>query len=219
MDQNDDLIPCAALTCQIQKPSTLAYCVHLMSEETLKLIASTAIYSLYTAGNFSTPISSFDLLTRIITFKPPPGLLPSTDPLPRFRLTDRARLEGILQALAANWDKGSLVLSSSNGGLNVNSIHLSDHPVEQSRKRKRIVDEEADSAAGDEAEEEEDSWVDGGNSLADDSLSQQQKQIFALLQKGTAKGRLLAEEVRMAYPSHSTWLTGPFVVSIGSRTF
>ncbi|GAW05646.1 MT-A70-domain-containing protein [Lentinula edodes] len=64
------------------------------------------------------------------------------------------------------------------------------------RKRKRIIDEEADSAAGSEPEEEEDEEEDIGrykqSGLA--GFSKQQREVYKLVQQPTAKGRLLAEE-------------------------
>lgn len=85
--------------------------------------------------------------------------------------------------------------------------------VSGSRKRKRVVDEDADSAAGNEEEEtyldeEEDNA--GHRSLA--NLSKEMREVYTILQKSTAKGRLLAEQVclfwscyhllRFNYPGH-----------------
>jgi len=81
----------------------------------------------------------------------------------------------------------------------------------QTKKRKRVVDEDADSAAGD-LEEEEEAPVSGqtnevgvmgigatapgtGSTLA--NLSPEMREVYAFIQKGTAKGRLLAERVRI----------------------
>jgi mRNA (2'-O-methyladenosine-N6-)-methyltransferase len=64
------------------------------------------------------------------------------------------------------------------------------------RKRKRVIDEDADSAAGDD--EAEDSFEDvPGSQRATTlgSLSKELRDVYSLLQKGTAKGRLLAERV------------------------
>lgn len=69
------------------------------------------------------------------------------------------------------------------------------------RKRKRVVDEDADSAAGSEHEEEDEDEERGmgmGRKPAPstvDSLSKDMKEVYALLQRGTARGRLLAEQV------------------------
>lgn len=66
-----------------------------------------------------------------------------------------------------------------------------------SRKRKRVVDEDADSAAGDEEEtyldEDEDNAGNNYGSLA--NLSKEMREVYTILQKSTAKGRLLAEQV------------------------
>jgi len=64
------------------------------------------------------------------------------------------------------------------------------------RKRKRVIDEDADSAAGsgDEAEEYEEVKK---PATALESLSKELKEVYATLQRSTAKGRLLAEQVRI----------------------
>jgi mRNA (2'-O-methyladenosine-N6-)-methyltransferase len=62
------------------------------------------------------------------------------------------------------------------------------------RKRKRVVDEDADSAAGND--DEQDSFevpTTGSTTLG--SLSKELKEVYTILQKSTAKGRLLAEQV------------------------
>ena len=64
--------------------------------------------------------------------------------------------------------------------------------------RKRIVDEDADSAAGDDAEGSSRhasiSPITVGGPIG--SLSKDMKEVYALIQKSTAKGRLLAERFR-----------------------
>jgi mRNA (2'-O-methyladenosine-N6-)-methyltransferase len=69
-----------------------------------------------------------------------------------------------------------------------------------SRKRKRIVDEDADSAAGaddeDEEDEEERARYERRNGTPLAGLSQELREVYALLQRGTARGRLLAEQYR-----------------------
>lgn len=78
-----------------------------------------------------------------------------------------------------------------------------------SRKRKRVVDEDADSAAGNDndEEEEEDIGVGGSQSSTLANLTNQLREVYAILQKSTAKGRLLAEQVYFLFPSPSTSLT------------
>jgi mRNA (2'-O-methyladenosine-N6-)-methyltransferase len=82
-----------------------------------------------------------------------------------------------------------------------------------SRKRKRVVDEDADSAAGnDDDEEEEDIGLGGSQSSTLGNLTNQLREVYAILKKSTAKGRLLAEQVCFLFssPSTSTLLTQPY---------
>jgi mRNA (2'-O-methyladenosine-N6-)-methyltransferase len=170
-----------------------------MAEDDLKPFVASVVYNLFSSGKVSCPISSLNLLVRVISSNPE-----SKEP-PRLRLTQLSRFNEILEALAANWDQGTLCLSREGGDVTVvdvllTAVHKSafGDAFLHSRKRKRVVDEEADSAAGDEPEEEEDpieepprhSW----STLA--NLSQEQRETYAMVQKGTAKGRLLAEEVQ-----------------------
>lgn len=185
----------------------------LMSvDEKLRVIASAALQNLFTTPKISLPISSFELLTHVIASGPPPaGLFPDSHTnivLPKFRLTDLACFEAILECFSQGWDHGTIVVSREQGdGLAVMDVRLgaqSTLPDMSStslvgRKRKRVVDEDADSASGDAAEEE-----DGQDDQAYAkpapttvaSLSKELKDVYAILQKGTAKGRLIAEQVR-----------------------
>ena len=76
--------------------------------------------------------------------------------------------------------------------------------VGHGRKRKRQVDEDAESTAGD-SEEQQDKAEQARprakpapTTLA--SLSKDLKEVYNILQRSTAKGRLLAEQVRRAVP-------------------
>jgi mRNA (2'-O-methyladenosine-N6-)-methyltransferase len=62
------------------------------------------------------------------------------------------------------------------------------------RKRKRVIDEDADSAAGDDDAEDllEDIVSQRATTLG--SLSKELREVYSLLQKSTARGRLLAEQ-------------------------
>ena len=175
----------------------------------LNIVASAALLTLFCARKVSVPIASFDLLARVISSGPPPeGLLPGPNPTPSFRLTDLARFERILEALAQSWDYGRIVVSRGEGEeLTVLDVQLGqahrgapDDGALHGRKRKRVVDEDADSAAGDVEEDEERSRsrevVRKPAPTTLDSLSKELKEVYALLQRGTARGRLLAEQVR-----------------------
>ena len=173
-------------------------CSLKMSDEQLKLVASGTINALFSSGKVSTPIGSMDLLTRVIAHGPPPGLLPS--PPPRFRLTDLSKFDSILENLSQNWEYGTISVTRDDAGLTVMDISLgspgSVNPLATltSRKRKRVVDEDADSAAGNEEEQESlEAPFPGSTTLG--NLSKELKEVYTILQRSTAKGRLLAEQV------------------------
>ncbi|KAI0092838.1 MT-A70-domain-containing protein [Irpex rosettiformis] len=177
----------------------------MSTDEKLKIVVSSSLRSIFCANKASTPISSFDLLTRVISAGPPPaGLLPGPAPLPRLRLTDLKKFESVLESLAQEWDAGRMVISREDrsGDVTVLDVQLgraskAQPVVPHGKKRKRVIDEDADSAAGD-AEEEEESVDDIGirkpapSTL--DSLSKEMKEVYSLLQRGTARGKLLAEQ-------------------------
>ncbi|KAJ7638541.1 MT-A70-domain-containing protein [Roridomyces roridus] len=150
----------------------------------LKAVASAALRSLFLSGKVSAPITASQLLIRAIPL--------STGP--RFRLTDLSRFESILESFAASWEHGTLSVSRGNGELTVMDVTFNNsgvllgqslHP----RKRKRVVDEEADSADGDA---EETTLEPQATTLG--SLSKELREVYAIMQTGTAKGRLLAEQ-------------------------
>nr|VWO97305.1 Zn(2)-C6 fungal-type domain-containing protein [Ganoderma boninense] len=180
-------------------------------EDKLRLVAASALENLFSSRAVSAPISSFDLLARIIALGPSPGLFPDHAPPPRFRLIDLARLERILEHLSEKWENGKIVLSreeNSDGGLTVMDVQLGIPSHDQGdrlptspvrRKRKRVVDEDDDSAAGGKDEEETpevekpESWKPPPSTL--DSLNKTMKEVYALVQQSSAKGKLLAEQV------------------------
>ncbi|KAI0939561.1 hypothetical protein AcV5_000939 [Taiwanofungus camphoratus] len=174
-------------------------------DDKLKIVASSALQSLFASKKVVVPISAFDLLTRVIASGPPPsGLLPGPGPPPRFRLTDRTRFEAILESLAQSWDHGHISVSREepDGGLTVMDVQLgTPGGLALGRKRKRVVDEDADSAAGDAEQEEEERFEQmrarmkpAPSTLA--SLSKDMRAVYNILQRSTAKGRLLAEQFR-----------------------
>lgn len=251
-----------------------------MFDEELKLVATAALTILFanegaTGASASgpappvplasklTPLSSLDLLARVMTTKIPSGLFSHKSPPPRFRLTDLGRFEKILEDLARTWEDGRISYSRDGSGtsgsgssgvgnglesvgnmmiwevtLGVKAYGLTrgagDGNIAHGQlgpaapralgKRKRIVDEEADSVSGKEDEDDEDDIYkeDIGSSAGtsqivgvgaefeatdDDSsgrarsnlgsLSKELREVYSILQRGTAKGRLLAEQVRM----------------------
>lgn len=164
-----------------------------------------------------------ELLVQLITAGTPPGLVLEQAP-PRFRLTDLARLESILESLARSWEHGYIFLDrkAGNGPLVVTDVQLdSGANTGRTRKRKRSVDEDADSAAGDvpdaSFELEEEVASPGRPVPRFPNLSNELKEVYALLQRSTAKGRLLAEQVRD--PTHGERRNVPdyLSVSLGRR--
>ncbi|KAF7973218.1 hypothetical protein HWV62_15819 [Athelia sp. TMB] len=164
-----------------------------MSDEQLRLLASTTINGLFSSGAVLTPISAMDLLSRVISTGPPAGLFPESTPIPRFRLFDLPKFEAVLEGLAQNWEHGTLNVTIEGGEMTVMDVKLGTGAQDLApKKRKRIVDEEADSADGND--EEGDSLEPGTTALG--SLSKELKEVYAIMQKSTAKGRLLAEQFR-----------------------
>lgn len=176
-----------------------------MSDDELRLITITALRILLSDehNTLTPPLTSMELLTKIMTTKLPSGLFPtSSKPTPRFRLTDVHRLENILEGLSQPqaWEEGYISVSRDNdsGEVTVWELGLGARKVIAGTKRKRFIDEEADSAAGSAAEEEDEGNTAGGSGWAKSTLgglNQEMRDVYALLQRGTAKGKLLAEHV------------------------
>ncbi|KAF8631214.1 hypothetical protein AX15_002545 [Amanita polypyramis BW_CC] len=166
-----------------------------MSSDELKTLAITALKSLFGSGKVHAPISSMSLLTRVI------ALSPTGARKARFRLTDLARFEDILNDISRTWDEGILSLARDNGGITVldYSFESSDNAcgITNTRKRKRVIDEDDDSAAGDtvdDASAYETSGTPTASTLA--NLNGEMREAYSILQRSTAKRRLLAEQFR-----------------------
>ncbi|KJA24534.1 hypothetical protein HYPSUDRAFT_65415 [Hypholoma sublateritium FD-334 SS-4] len=158
-----------------------------------------------------------DLLISVMTTKLPQGLLPNSE-TPKFRLTDLARFESILEDLSNTWTEGTITFSRDTSSkimiwelASSQTVGSTGHPLlgaghqsagtsdilgPNSRKRKRIIDEDADSAAGDDdtSLEEEDAIAASSSTLA--NLNAEMREVYTILQTSTAKGRLLAEQFR-----------------------
>jgi mRNA m6A methyltransferase catalytic subunit len=188
----------------------------------LKIVATTALHALFSSRKVTAPITSKDLLVRVITFRLPDGLFPEKLPPPRFRLTDLSRFEAILEDLSHDWDKADLSITRENGELMVMDVTLpttineSGHESINLRKRKRIVDEEADSAAGDEPDEPLEVSSTQRSALA--GLTKEQREAYAVIQRETAKGRLLAEQVRISLYMFITTTLRALTVSLTRRS-
>ncbi|KAG6911727.1 hypothetical protein DXG01_007977 [Tephrocybe rancida] len=177
-----------------------------MSNDELRVLVVTTLTTLVSSGKLSFPMSAMSLLTRVVSTKVPSGLFvnPST-PNIRFRLTDQSRFEKLLEDLSQTWNEASISLLRENGLLTVQDIafYPSGHapPAEAtsgdataSRKRKRVIDEDADSAAGDEETEETYEELGANATSTLGSLSKEMREAYVILQRSTARGRLLAEQ-------------------------
>ncbi|KAL4081956.1 MT-A70-domain-containing protein [Scleroderma yunnanense] len=144
------------------------------------------------------PTSSRDLLLYLISSKAAAGSI-------SLRLTDLPRLDAVLENLANQWEHGTITLRRDNDVLTIMDIQLGNTRNDAyPRKRKRPVDEEADSAAGDENDERSSrskSRSPPPSRTPLGSLSKELKVVYALLQRSTAKGRLLAERFRSLHPT------------------
>ena len=164
---------------------------------------SSAIRSLFSSRNATTPISSLNLLGRVIA---------SSRKAPLLRLHELHRFEAILEALSQpqGWEHGTITLLKNTSGLVVMNVFLAKRPaqvpydgsgaVSNPKKRKRPpVDEEAESREGSEhgqsSLEEEEIQPPKPTVSSLSNLSEEMKEIYEILQRPTAKGRLLAEQV------------------------
>lgn len=185
-----------------------------MLDDQLKVVAITAFKSLIASRKITCPATSLELLTSVLTTKIPLSLFPDSPP-PKFRLTDLAKFERIIEGLSNTWADGVITFSrdeasgkmiiweltsqlagSSNQPLLGIGSSLGENSLSGfcSKKRKRIIDEDADSAAGDDETFEEEDTADASfSTLA--NLNAEMREVYAILQRSTAKGRLLAEQV------------------------
>ncbi|RDB23286.1 N6-adenosine-methyltransferase subunit METTL3 [Hypsizygus marmoreus] len=177
-----------------------------MSENELRILATSALNSLVASGKLSFPITGMKLLARVIATKVSPSLFANpSSPNIRFKLTDLTRFDALLEDLSHTWDQGTISLSHENGETTILDIVLgpSGHglfseaslkDLANSRKRKRVIDEDADSAAGDDETEDSFEEIPLQPMTNLESLSREMREVYAILQKSTAKGRLLAEQ-------------------------
>jgi len=173
-----------------------------MADEQFRSLVSDTLYSLFSSSKIHTPIGSLELLsTAIATDLESTSGDSTTLPKARFRLTDRSRFEWAIEALAKHWERGSISITRDESGVTVTDVHLGSSSSAETTarvigKRKRVKDEDADSAAGsgDEAEDAyEEETSKPCTTLA--ILPKELKEVYAFLQRSTAKGRLLAEQV------------------------
>ncbi|KAI9507701.1 MT-A70-domain-containing protein [Russula earlei] len=179
-----------------------------MSDEQFRNLVSDTLYSLFSSSSIHTPVGSLELLSNAITTDlGPTAGDPATPQKPRFRLTDRSRFENAIEALAKNWERGSVSIIRDESGVTVTDVHLgsvngAEAPARVIGKRKRVKDEDADSAAGsgDEAEDAYDEEAQKPCTTLS-NLPKEVKEVYAFLRRSTAKGRLLAEQFRTVRPA------------------
>lgn len=181
-----------------------------MADEQFRTLVSDTLYTLFSSSNIHTPVGSLELLSSAITANlnstPSDSTAPSN---PRFRLTDGSRFECAIEALSKNWERGTITVIRDDSGVTVTDVRLGSSSITEPQtptrvigKRKRVRDEDADSAAG-SGDEAEDAYEEEAQkpctTLA--NLSKELKEVYAFLQRSTAKGRLLAEQFRSIKPS------------------
>jgi len=179
-----------------------------MADEQFRNLVSETLCSLFSSSRIHTPLGSLELLSTAIAADLASTTGDSTAPRkPRFRLTDRSRFECAIEALAKHWERGSISIIRDESGVTVTDVHLGSSSNAETTarvigKRKRVKDEDADSAAG-SGDEAEDAYEEETHkpctTLA--TLSKELKEVYAFLQRSTAKGRLLAEQVCARVPA------------------
>jgi mRNA m6A methyltransferase catalytic subunit len=176
-----------------------------MADEQFRTLVSDTLYTLFSSSKIHTPVGSLELLSSAITASLKSPSDSTAPPKPKFRLTDRSRFERAIEALSKHWENGSITVIRDDSGVTVTDVHLgsgsvTEPPTRIIGKRKRVRDEDADSAAG-SGDEAEDAYEEEAQkpctTLA--NLSKELKEVYAFLQRSTAKGRLLAEQVGCAH--------------------
>ena len=193
---------CICLSLQVDAPfpfqeGIVPSCADLLAmaeDDQLAAVVSSVLRDVVHTCTLSVPTSSRDLLLHLISTKTSAGSI-------SLRLTDLCRLDAVLENLANQWEHGTITIRRD-GVLTIMDIQLGNSRTDASnpRKRKRPVDEEADSAAGDENDERSSRSISRSpppSRTPLGSLSKELKEVYTLLQRSTAKGRLLAERVRL----------------------
>ena len=187
---------------------------------------SSAIRSLFSSRAATTPISSLNLLGRVIA---------TSRKAPLLRLHELRRFEAILEALSQpqGWEHGTITLLKDASGITVMNVGLVKKSIQvpydgsgivsNPKKRKRPpVDEEAESREGSEhgqsSLEEEEIHPPKPTVSSLSNLSKEMKEIYEILQKPTAKGRLLAEQVLPCLKVSSFCMDLLHISSVGPPT-
>ncbi|KAI0036008.1 MT-A70-domain-containing protein [Vararia minispora EC-137] len=170
-----------------------------MTNEQLQDAVSRILCDLFSSVRVQAPICAVDLLSQIID----QSLARSSTERPILRLSDLSRFESILESFSRHWEKGFLTAVRDDSGVTVMDVQLSTTNGSSTipttgtlGKRKRVKDEDADSAAGsgDEADDGYEEMILAGTTVS--GLSKELKEVYAILQKSTAKGKILAEQFR-----------------------
>ena len=161
-----------------------------MSDSAFTELVSSQLRACLLSGDVQLPIKSFDLLRTLIQRQP--HLRPASDlSQPRLRLTDLRKVESALDELTDDWEYGRLeVVHDLDGMALVDAQVLAGGA---SRKRKRDEPEEENTIAVPNALAPA---LKNGNGL---------REVYALLQHGSAKRKLVAEQVCLSCSwSHAT---------------
>jgi len=198
---------CICLSLQVDAPfpfqeGIAPSCADLLAmaeDDQLAAVVSSVLRDVFHTCALSVPTSSRDFLLHLISTKTSTGSV-------SLRLTDLCRLDAVLENLANQWEHGAITIRRDNDVLTIMDIQLGNTRTDalSPLKRKRSVDEEADSAAGDENDERSSRSISRSpppSRTPLGSLSKELKEVYTLLQRSTAKGRLLAERVRIYCPS------------------
>ena len=181
-----------------------------MSDDALHQQISILLQDLTANGSIHTPIAAFDLLKKLVSCGTGAERGKS---VPRLRLTDLPKLEDILEKLAVSWDAGFLSVLRDDSGLTVMQLAVGSRGASlgNTRKRKR-VDEDADSVEEEAAQAALAASNNKPSAAASlSNLSKDLQEVYAFLQRGTARQKLLSEQVSMLSPSYPCFDLHAFV--------
>lgn len=163
-----------------------------MSDDVLRQRVSVLLQDIAASGSMHAPVASFDLLKKLVSCGTECG-----KSAPRIRLTDLPKVEDILEEFSISWNAGFLSVLRDDSGLTIMQLAVGSRGASlgNTRKRKR-VDEDADSVEEEAAQAAlaaSNSKPSAATSLS--NLSKGLQEVYAFLQRGTARQKLLSEQV------------------------
>ncbi|KZT38972.1 MT-A70-domain-containing protein [Sistotremastrum suecicum HHB10207 ss-3] len=138
------------------------------------------------------PLTSRELFFKCISSSP---VTPGSNASP-IRLPDLPRFERALEQFSQTWELGEIVLNKSTDNSDVLILNIS-LGARKANGKKRKRDEEDDSG-----EDEDETSTDAATKKEDMPLgvfSPELQEVYALIQRGTAKKRLLAQQFASAH--------------------